>query len=272
MLNAQDLLGGAGAQVVDLSQPFEADMPSSPTHPGFELALQQLHGQNPRADGITGSHERLTFGGHVGTHVDAACHVAVDGMIFPGVPVADALVEGRYAVGGIEQMPPYLGQATLYDLPRLLGRPMRPGEAVTRAHLEAIDNNGGPRAGTAALVRTGWAARWPGADYADPTRGIPGLDLVAARYLSGRGVVLVGADTIAVEQITAQHGLGRLPVHRHLLGQRGINLVESMNLEPLASHTWPTVLLVCAPLKIVGATAAPVRPLALLPPGAGPAT
>ena len=265
MLDAEDLLGDAGVRVVDLSQPFEAEMPSSPTHPRFELTLQQLHGQSPRSDGITGSHERLIFGGHVGTHVDAACHVAVDGMIFPGVPVADALVEGRYAVGGIEQVPPYLGPATFYDLPRLLDRPMRPGEAVTRAHLEAIDGHGGPGAGQAALVRTGWAARWPGADYADPTRGIPGLDLGAARYLSDRQVVLVGADTIAVEQVTAQHGLGRLPVHRHLLGQCGINLVESMNLEPLADHAWPTVILVCAPLKIVGATGAPVRPLALLP-------
>lgn len=270
MVDVGDLLAGPRPRVVDLSQPFEEGMPSSPTHPAFELSLQQLHGQAPRADGMTGSHERLTFGGHVGTHVDALCHVAVDGMIFPGVPVTDAIVDGRYVVGGVEQVRPYVGRAVLYDLPRLLGRAMGPGEAVTRAHLEAVDGDGGLAGGDAALVRTGWAARWPGSDYASPEHGIPGLDLDAARYLGDRGVVLVGADTIAVEQVTSEHGLGRLPVHRHLLGERGVNLVESMNLEPLAGLASPAVLLVCAPLRIVGATGAPVRPLALLPENAGP--
>jgi len=255
-------------RVIDLSQPLEVGMPCSPTHPGFEMSIEVAHGDVLRSDGITGSHEKVTFGDHVGTHVDALCHVAVDGAIFPGVPVADAVADGRYVVGGIEQMPPYVGRAVFYDVPRLLGRPMNPGEAVTREHLEALGDQGDPSHGEAVLVRTGWGARWPGADYARPQDGIPGLDLDAARYLSNRGVVLVGADTIAVEQVTAEHGLRRLPVHRHLLGERGIHLLESADLEPLSDVTGAAVLLVCAPLKIVGATGAPVRPLAIIDQGA----
>jgi len=255
-------------RVVDLSQPFEVGMPSSPTHPGFEMSIAVRHGEVLRSDGITGSHETVTFGGHVGTHVDAFCHVAVDGAIFPGVPVTEAVADGRYVVGGIEQMPPYVGRAVLYDVPRLIGRPMNPEEAVTREHLEALGAQGEPSRGEAVLVRTGWGARWPGGDYARPKDGIPGLDLDAARYLSSRGVVLVGADTIAVEQITAEHGLTRLPVHRHLLGERGIHLLESANLEQLSDITGCALLLFCAPLKIVGATAAPVRPLAIVFEGA----
>ncbi len=251
------------SRVFDLSQPFDEAMPSSPTHPGFEMTIEQHHGQVARSDGITGSHERITLGGHVGTHVDGVCHVAVDGAIHPGVSVAEAFTGGRYVVGGIEAMPPYVGRAALYDLPGLLGRPLRPGEAVTRDHLLAI-NRAGPARGEAVLLRTGWGARWPGADYAQVEDGCPGLDLDAARYLSGRGVVLVGADTIAVEQLTGQHGLSRLPVHRHLLGECGINLLENANLEPLSDIPERVVTLICAPLKIVGATGAPVRPLALM--------
>lgn len=70
-------------RVIDLSQPFEVGMPCSPTHPGFEMSIEVAHGDVLRSDGITGSHEKITFGDHVGTHVDALCHVAVDGAIFP---------------------------------------------------------------------------------------------------------------------------------------------------------------------------------------------
>lgn len=267
-MDVRDLILHGPRRVFDLSQPFEVGMPASPTHPGFEMSIEVAHGDVFRSDGITGSHEKIAFGNHVGTHVDALCHVALNGAIFPGVPVAEAVADGRYVVGGIEQMPPYVGRAVFYDMPRLLARPMNPGETVTREHLEALGDRGGPLPGEAVLVRTGWGARWPNEDYARPQDGIPGLDVDAARYLSSREVVLVGADTIAVEQITAEHGLTRLPVHRPLLGERGINLLESANLEPLSGITGGAVLLLCAPLKIIGATAAPVRPLAITTEGA----
>lgn len=86
-------------------------MPASPTQPGFEMCIEVAHGDVLRSDGITGSHEKITFGDHVGTHVDALCHVTLDGAIFPGFPVAEAVADRRYVVGGIEQMPPYVGRA-----------------------------------------------------------------------------------------------------------------------------------------------------------------
>jgi kynurenine formamidase len=56
-----------------------------------------------------------------------------------------------------------------------------------------------------------------------------------------------------------------MPVHVHLLVESGIHILECLNLEELAAAGAWTFLLVAAPLKIRGATGAPVRPLAIVP-------
>jgi len=56
-----------------------------------------------------------------------------------------------------------------------------------------------------------------------------------------------------------------MPVHVHLLVESGIHIIECLNLEELAAAAAWTFLLVAAPLKIRGATGAPVRPLAIVP-------
>ena len=54
-----------------------------------------------------------------------------------------------------------------------------------------------------------------------------------------------------------------MPVHVHLLVDSGIHIIECLNLEELAAaQVWQFVF-VAAPLKIRGATGAPLRPLAL---------
>lgn len=253
-----------GLRVVDLGRPLDDRMPHSPTHPGFAMTVRP-HGPQDRPDGLTGSHETMTFGGHTGTHVDAPAHVAVDGLLHGGVAVADSFVDGRHTVGAIDQMAPFVGRAVLYDLPRLLGRPMAPAEPVTLDHLRALEPlRAAP--GDAVLFRTGWGARWPDPAYADVAAGQPGIDLAVARHLGTVGVRLVGADTLAVEQVRPEHGLCDLPVHRHLLWQCGIHLVENLDLDALAATGATTLHLVCAPLAVVGATGAPVRPLALIDP------
>ncbi|MFD0661198.1 cyclase family protein [Thermocatellispora tengchongensis] len=102
-----DILAQGQPTVIDLAQPLQAGMPCSPTHPGFHFALTQRHGDGPpRPDGITGSAELIVLGGHVGTHMDALCHVAADGLMYGGVEAATAVTGGRYHVHGIDQVPP----------------------------------------------------------------------------------------------------------------------------------------------------------------------
>jgi kynurenine formamidase len=51
-----------------------------------------------------------------------------------------------------------------------------------------------------------------------------------------------------------------------LLVEEGINIIETLDLEALAASGASEFLLVVAPLKVVGATGAPVRPLAVVGP------
>lgn len=126
-----------------------------------------------------------------------------------------------------------------------------------------------PRPGDVVLVRTGWAQLWPDPPaYVGGPDGVPGVDAEAARWLAERGVAAVGADTIALEHIPAGGGLSALPVHRILLHEAGINLIEVMALEmlseSLAAHGTGEFLFVGAPLNVRGATGAPIRPLAVI--------
>lgn len=253
-----------GIEVIDLAQPFEDGMPSSPTHPGFRFALRERHGDVVRPGGLTGSHELLTMGGHVGTHMDALCHVAVDGHLFGGVAVADALAGGRYRTHGIDQVAPLVRRGVLFDVPRHRGRDrLAAGDPVGVDDLLA--SGPPPAPGDVALIRTGWASLWSDpAAYVGDERGVPGVDVDAARWLAGRGVTAVAADTLVLEHVPAGKEPSSLPVHRVLLTEHGINLVEAMNLETLAARGVGEFLFVGAPLNIVGATGAPIRPLALL--------
>jgi kynurenine formamidase len=256
-----------GVTVIDLAQPFEVGMPSSPTHPPFEFALRHRHGDVPYPDGLTGSHEIMVLGGHVGTHMDALSHVAVDGTLHGGLPVADAVRAGRYRSHGIDQVRPLFCRGVLYDVPRSRKVPrLEPGTAVGVADLEAGPE---PRPGDVALIRTGWAQLWddPRA-YVGDASGVPGLDLAGAEWLADRQVAAVGADTLALEHRPPGPGPAGLPVHRLLLHEHGIHLIEVMALEKLsetlASAGTAEFLFIGAPLNVVGATGAPLRPLAVV--------
>ena len=255
-----DVLTTAPPRIVDLAQPLREGMPCSPTHPGFRMALSRRHGDVARPDGMTGSHEMLVLGGHVGTHMDALAHVAVDGRFHGGTPVA--VTDGRYASHGIDEVAPLVCRGVLVDVPTLRGVERLPAaEPVTAADLRDADI----RRGDVVLIRTGWAQLWHDPDaYLGAASGVPGLAVDGARLLAAAGVRAVGADTLALEHIPAGAGFANLPVHRVLLQDSGINIIEAMNLEELAQTGAREFVFVGAPLPVVGATGAPIRPLALV--------
>jgi kynurenine formamidase len=55
-----------------------------------------------------------------------------------------------------------------------------------------------------------------------------------------------------------------MPVHIHCLVDKGVHLLEVVNLEELARTRTSEFLLGMVPLKIRGGTASPVRPLAVV--------
>jgi kynurenine formamidase len=114
------------------------------------------------------------------------------------------------------------------------------------------------------LVRTGNGRYWK-----DSERYLagPGMDGSASRWLAERGVLAVGADNMAWDVIgLVDPELGTLPGHLLLLARSGIYIIENLQLEELAAARAHRFSFICTPLKFVGATGSPVRPIALVVP------
>jgi kynurenine formamidase len=256
-----------GTRVIDLGQPLHPRVPHSPNQPGFQYALTRRHGDIIRADGASAATDLLITGGHTGTHVDALAHVSQDGKLHGGVEAAAVQSNQGFAAHGIDTLSPLVVRGLLFDIPATLGvQRLEPEQPVTPEDLSRAADRAGfeLRAGDAALIRTGWGQHWDDSDaFVSAGRGAPGPTEAAARWLADRGIAITGSDTTAYEQITAAVGHGLLPVHRVLLVEAGIPIIEMLNLEPLSASGISEFVFVLAPLRIVGATGSPVRPLAV---------
>ena len=257
----------AQATVYDLGRPMRNGMAQSPNHPPFRHCLDRRHGDRVRPDGGSAAADLITTGCHVGTHVDALAHVSHEGLLYGGVDAAEAQAGGGFAVLGIHELPPFVGRGLLLDVPALLGVDIcEGGHEITVAELEsAVGRQGTPiQPGDAVLVRSGW-----GANFHDPERylgtdtGVPGVGEAGAQWLADQGAALVGADTLAFECLPAGQGHALLPAHRVLLVERGINIIEALDLDQVAAEEVYEFVFVLSHLNIYGATGAPVRPLAL---------
>ncbi len=260
----------ARATVYDLAQPLEATTPVSPNHPAFRSALLRRHGDVVRSDGGSGANELMSLGTHTGTHIDALCHVAKDGQLHGGFDAIEASRGGKFTVHGVDTVRPFICRGILLDIARLRGvDALAGGEAVTAGDLDlACEREGvAVHSGDAVLIRTGWTANWSNpAVFIGETSGAPGPDASAARWLAERKVAVTGGETIAYEQIRAGQGHRELPVHLILIVEHGMHIIEVMNLEELAAAAVHEFAFVAAPLRIVGATGSPIRPLALVAP------
>jgi len=256
----------AGVRLVELGHPHFTGMPCSPNHPGFRMSLIRRHGDVVRPDGGSASNEMIVTGGHVGTHVDALSHVSQDGLLHGGVDASAAQTGGRFSSLGAEHTPALLTRGILLDVAAVHGVDVLPaGYGVGARDLEDAADRAGVRVerGDVVLVRTGWARHFNDADaYLGQRDGVPGVTPDAARWLADRGVATTGSDTTAYEQIRPGAGHSVLPVHRVLLVEAGIPIVEHLNLEPAAAEHLTEFVFLMAPLRIVGGTGSPIRPLA----------
>lgn len=257
-----------GLRVIDLAHPMERGMPVSPNHPAFEIAMMRRHGDIVRPDGGSAANEMITLGGHVGTHIDALGHVSQDGRLHGGVEVSGVQSNRGLAVLGIDSVEPIVSRGVLLDVAALHEvECLAAAQEITVADLEGAERAAGVEVGQgdSILIRTGWAVHWSDpAMFRGQIGGAPGPGADTARWLADRRVRLVGGETIAFEVISPGAGHATLPVHRILLVEAGIHIIETMNLTDLAIAGSAEFVLVVAPLKIVGGTGSPVRPIALV--------
>lgn len=255
-------------RIYDLSHPLEPRMPVSPNHPGYRMALLRRHGDMVRADGGSASNELLVLGGHTGTHLDGLAHVSQDGRLHGGLDAEATQRGGRFADLGIETVDPIYGRGVLLDVAGHRGvDSLPPGERISGDELAAVARDEGVslEGAVAVLVRSGWARHW-----GDPTTylghdgGVPGPDVSAAAWIATAAPRVTAHDSMAYEWLAPGAGHSLLPVHRVLLVEHGIHIIENIDCEGLAADRVYEFGFVCLPLPFVGATGSPVRPIAIV--------
>lgn len=260
---------GAGVRIFDLGRPMFVGMPQSPNHPAYWHTLPRRHGDRLRADGSSAANDLLVTGTHVGTHIDSLAHVSFRGSLYGGADAAGEQAGGRFMKHGVHTIEPMVCRGILLDVPAALGiAACEPAYEITAADLEATMAHHGVSIGRGdvALIRSGWGRRFAeGAEaYIGQSTGVPGVSDAGASWLADTGIRAAGADTIAFEQLPAGSGHASLPAHRVLLVERGVYIIEALDLEGLAAAGIWEFTFVLVPLNLVGATGSPVRPLAVV--------
>ena len=257
------------ARVFDLEQPRTQDMPIHPGHkPGYSYVLHKRHTDSYGEDGPrTGASGLIVCKEHSGTHIDALCHQAEHLFLCGGIKAdASVMSSNGSSAHGVERIAPIVAPGVLLDVAAHLGVDSVPdGYAISEDDLKACARrqNSVVAPGSVVLVHTGNERHWH--DEARYLAG-PGMHGDASRWVAAQRPLAVGADNMAWDVLGLKDdALGcTLPGHIIFLVRNGTYIIENLKLAELAAARQYAFTFVCAPLKFVGATGSPVRPIAMI--------
>ncbi len=214
----------------------------------------------------------ISFHGMASSHLDALCHVHVDGKMYNGYPGTDVKSTGAKRNSVMCAKDGILSRGVLLDIPRTLGVPwLEPGQVIDPDHLEAAEAKQGVRVqeGDILLVSTGRDARRDEHGKWHPIEeGMAGLHVECVPWIHERGVAVLGSDGIS-DVIPAPPIEGWvMPVHQATLVAMGLHLLDNLALGDLGAACAELgqydFQFTVAPLRIDGGTGSPVNPIALL--------
>ncbi|MDL4775247.1 MULTISPECIES: cyclase family protein [Thermomonosporaceae] len=262
-------------QMFDLSVDYFIGMPSwqmvgDPayqiwmTHTPHGTVIDELPGISREMTEYIGySGDAMMMYTHTGTHIDTLNHYGYNGRIYNNFTEREHLGTRHWRVAGADKMPPIVARGVLLDFPALRGVDMLPDQyGITPEDVdECLAAQGVElRLGDVVLVRTGRMRAWPDAtEWGDNP---PGLTRAAAVHLVEKGAMIVGSDTMCVEQGPSPDPDNYTPVHTYLLAEAGAPLIEVLDLEELAAAQVYEFGFFAACLRLRGATGSPLRPWA----------
>jgi kynurenine formamidase len=259
----------AGGKVYDLGVELFVGMPTCCApfgDPTFQIWMTHTPARDQEKELLSYSGDGISLYTHTGTHIDALNHFGLRGKIWNQVSADDALGVRGWTKSGADKYPPIIARGVLIDVAKYKNVQHLPTSyAITVTDLqETLKKQGTTLSpGDVVLTRTGVMTLWPDeAKYRLADQ--PGLSLEAAQWLvEAQKAMLVGADNFGVESFPSKNPENFVPVHSYLQAERGVSLLEALWLEDLSKDQVYEFLFIATPLKMRGATASPIRPLAI---------
>lgn len=203
------------------------------------------------------------------THLDATGHIFFEGRMFNGRRAEEEILATGMRFGSVYAFRDgIVTRAVLLDVARVRGRPyLTDQDAISVADLEAAERMAGASVGRgdAVIVRCGLDAREKVEGESDPAKTC-GLLPECMVWLHEREVALYGGDCADKEPT----GYPRIPKPVHQLAHvvMGLCLLDNVYVEDLAQECTTVgryeFMLTIGPLRIQGATASAVNPIAIM--------
>ncbi len=202
---------------------------------------------------------------HMGTHIDALNHFGLNGKIWNGFSADEHLGDKGWKKTGAETIPTIIARGVMIDIPASKNTENLPANyRINAADLqEALRKQKiSLQKGDVVLIRTGQAKHYEDAHkFLDQ---YPGINLDAVKWLiEDQQVMLLGADNLSFEAFPPERADNWVPVHTYLLAEKGVMFIEQMFLEDMAKDKVYEFAFIASSLKLRGASAAPLRPIAL---------
>ncbi|MCY3764048.1 MAG: cyclase family protein [Gemmatimonadetes bacterium] len=207
--------------------------------------------------------------GQVGTQFDGLGHIGTrkgdQDIFYNGFTRSEVGTAYGLEKLGIENVGVIFTRGVLVDVAKYKGlERLDVGYVISAADIEGALKKQAVSVteGDIVLIRTGHGKLWM-VDNETYNSGQPGIGLEAARWLLEMKIVMVGADTWAVEAVPGEDSEGAFRVHELLIQRNGVYILENLDLDGLAADGVYEFAFVFAPLRLKGATGSPGNPFAI---------
>jgi kynurenine formamidase len=262
-------------KVYELGHPYERTMPMIGTR-SFKLSVVDT-GPAAGKNGQLGNEEVITGElGQVGTQFDGLGHIGalikygdgtMKGVYYNGFTQQEVVHPDGLLHLGVHNVKPIVSRGILVDIATYKGvERLSNSYEVTLADVRGAlarqgisENSITP--GDVIVFRYGWAQLWKSPQ--EYSRNPPGIGLEVAQWLVAKQVCMTGADTGPTEVMPNPNPDLVVPVHQELMMKNGIFNLENMDLESLAADKVYEFLYIFTPIRFVGASGSPGRPIAI---------
>lgn len=270
-INAESILSALSSvksgKVYDLGNIMSKDMPMGSRNTFDYFSLAQYHlpaaATDPEAKGFDFAMDTINCCPHLGTHMDCFSHVYQDGKTFEETKASDILGVYGWEKYTSESVPPIIARGVMIDIAEYLGVDIVPDGFVIdeKVLAAAVEQQGIElRQGDVVLIRTGKQAEYLKGDENYFSRQC-GIVASGAIWLYERGMILLGSDTSATDPMPMVPGN---ITHEAMLIQRGVHVIEILDLDELAKDKVREFTFIGLSIKIKGATGAWLRPVAIV--------